>query len=81
MDSMVPTTTTYFNTLSNVHDIPSLIKFYDLMFGTHPFVWIITCVIGIYAGFMLDKYYGAKARVYLDIQKKYFLSGVEGLKR
>lgn len=73
MGSVIPTTTTYFNTLDNVHDLPSLIHFYDLMFGTHPFVWIITCAVSVYAGLLLDKYYGEKVKVYLTTQKEHFL--------
>lgn len=77
----MPTTTTYLNTLSNVHDIPSLIKFYDLMFGTNPLVWIITCVIGIYAGLVLDKYYGNNAKLWLQKQKVHFNAGITCIKR
>ena len=80
MDSAI-STTTYFNTLSNVHDIPSLINFYDLMFGTHPVVWIITCVVGVYAGLVLDKYYGNNAKLWLQKQKMYVAAGVTYIKR
>lgn len=49
-------TDVYLNTLSNIHDVSSLINFYDLMFGTHPFVLITTIFVGLYLGVSLIQY-------------------------
>ena len=43
----------YINTLSNIHDIPSLIEFYQLMFAGNPLVLFTTLFIGLYVGCML----------------------------
>jgi len=55
--TIMPQENIYINSISNIHDLDSLIEFYRLLFGGHPFV-LITCVFaGIYIGCMIiDEY-------------------------
>ena len=51
--TIMPQQEIYINTISNIHDMDSLIEFYRLMFGGHPFV-LVTCIfVGIYIGCMI----------------------------
>lgn len=54
--TIMPQPNIYINSISNIHDVESLIEFYRLMFGGHPFV-LVTCIFaGIYIGCMLIEY-------------------------
>ena len=54
--TIMPKQEVYINTISNIHDIGSMVDFYRMMFGGHPMV-LITCIfVGLYFGCMLIEY-------------------------
>ena len=49
--------TPYLNTISTIHDYPSLIKFYELMFNGNPLILITVVFMGLYGGLVLYETY------------------------
>lgn len=45
--------TPYLNTISNIHDYSSLIKFYELMFAGNPLILITVVFMGLYGGMVI----------------------------
>jgi len=54
--TIMPQQEVYINTISNIHDIGSMVEFYRLMFAGHPMV-LLTCIfVGLYYGCVLTEY-------------------------
>jgi len=54
--TIMPQQEIYINTISNIHDIGSMVEFYRLMFAGHPMV-LLTCIfVGLYLGCVLTEY-------------------------
>lgn len=58
--------TPYINTISNIHDWDSLIRFYDLMFDSNPFILFTVAFVGLYGGLVLYEQYNKRKEVKND---------------
>ena len=59
----------YINTIGNIHDWASLVKFYDMMFSSNPMVFITVCFVGLYAGLLIYEKYSKNEVIHNDCNK------------
>lgn len=60
--TIMPQHEIYVNSIFNIHDIPSLVEFYNLMFSGNPFLLLSCVIIGAYIGCMFIEVYRKKSK-------------------